>query len=393
MNDDNRTSSRFFVSYDHEIRADVLTLCGLLRAEHLTVRVDEDDDGERQYWPDWMLEEIELADRVLVVVSPGYREHFSRKAPPGEGRGVDFEAKIIKEEMAADLDGSLRKFVPVLLPGIGVDAIPKLLWPRTATHWRVPALTPEGVADLVGLLRQPLGRPSPTAADTAEREGRTGALWLAVTSGPPAAVSEVVTAFAAGAETTAVTRFGAGDGGIGLRTGAPQEVVAHLLRITRLLSGILGRHRGNGGTPVVTLGAHVDRGPAAAAAGAQWAAAAPAARRLHAAPRVGMVVAVSPAFHAQMADLPVAARAAYREFLRGGEDGEPVHLSAPGLSRCPELPPDSAPDSVAPHAPAGPTIIGDRGRININSVDNSVDNSDNFHIAVGRDVIVRRERE
>jgi hypothetical protein len=389
---DDGWSGRFFISYHHEIKKDVLTLCELLRAEHLTVRVDDDDVGERQHWPSWMLEEIELADRVLLAVSPGYRERFSRKAAPGEVRGVHFEAKIIVEEMGADLDGSLRKFVPVLLPGIGIDSIPKLLWPHTAGHWPVPELTREGVAGLVSLLRTPVGRPGPSPRESPEREGRTSALWLAVTSGPPAAVSEVVTAFAAGDVTTAVTRSGAGDGGIGLRTGSQQEVVTHLQRITRALPEIVRRYRRGGGMPVVTVGAHSDHGPAAAAAGAQWVAAAPAARRLHAAPRVGMVVAASTAFHAQLADLPGAARAAYREFLRFGDDGEPVHLSAPGLSRCPDLPPDPTPDGGPVGGPTGPTIVGDRGRININSVDNSIDNSDNFNIVVGRDVIGRRER-
>lgn len=52
----------------------------------------------------------------------------------------------------------------------------------------------------------------------------------AIASGPPAAVNELVTMFAAGDETTAVTRFAAGDGGFALRTGVPPGVVVHLQR-------------------------------------------------------------------------------------------------------------------------------------------------------------------
>src|SRR4051794_14460884 len=140
--------SRFLICYDHETpehRQMVLDLCALLRAEDLDVHIDADVEGDRVDWAIWMTNEIELADRVLIVVSDRYRKRFMREGPLGDGRGVEVEAKIIREELVADPDGSLRKFVPVLLPGHSVADIPKLLQPRAVKHWTVPELTARGV--------------------------------------------------------------------------------------------------------------------------------------------------------------------------------------------------------------------------------------------------------
>lgn len=393
----NIESGRFLISYDHETpahRANVLELCRLLRAEGLTVRVDADDEGERQDWSLWMLREIKAADRVLMVVSARYRLRFEDEAPAGLGHGVEIEAKLIREAINADPRGSRCKYIPVLLPGIGVDAIPQLLQPTSASHWQVPELTREGVTSLVRLLRRPIGDPDPTPPNDPESGEGTAALWLAVASGSPAAVTDLVTAFAGGDKATAVTRFAAGDGGIALRTGTPPEIVAHLQRLVRALPHLLSRHRRDG-LPVVTVGAHVDRGPVAAAAGAQWATAARVVERLHAVPRVTAVVAVTPEFHASLAGASATTPAAYQEFRRDGEAGDPIYLSAPGHAYCPEPRPDAptGPGVAPPPGSAGPTVIGDRGRINEhsvdNSIDNSIDNSDTFHIVAKRVTVHR----
>jgi hypothetical protein len=102
---------------------------------------------------------------------------------------------------------------------------------------------------------------------------------------------------------------------------------------------------------------------------------------------VGAVIAVSAELRAAMSAVPPAILAAYREFPRDGETGSPVHLSAPGLSRCPDLPEETDPAPPAPVA-TGPSIVGDHGRIYVNSVDRS----ENLHIAAGRDVIMMRDR-
>jgi hypothetical protein len=386
--DGKNDSARFLISYDHETpvhRANVLKFRELLRAEGLDVRIDADADEERQDWLLWMTHEIAAADRVLMVVSPRYRRRFEAETHLGEGSGVEIEAMIVREEIAKDRARALRKFVPVLLPGADIDDIPQLLQPRSATHYRVPELAVLGVAQIVRLLRRGVDGPSAAAMPRAGVSESTGALWLSLTGMPPAAAEDAMATFAAG---RAVGYYTSDDAAGALVTAEPAELVALLQRLGRTLPSVLLRARCSyGPRPRVTVGGHVDTGPGAAAAGAQWTAAAPAARRLHAAPRVRVVIAVSPELRATMSAVPRTLLAAYRQFPRDGETGPLVHLSVPGLSRCPDLPPEPGPP-LPNQATAGPTVVGDHGRIYVNSVDRS----ENLHIAAGRDVIMMRDR-
>jgi TIR domain len=381
--DGRNDSAHFLISYDHETpshRANVLTFRDLLRAEGFDVRIDADVEEERQDWPQWMTREIVAAERVLMVVSPRYRDRFEADGPVGGGRGVEIESKIIREEITRDPAGSLRKFVPVLLPGFDVEDIPRLLQPYSATHYRVSQLAASGVAEIARLLRRRVDGSGPAVSPPPAEA--TGALWLSATGLSQAAADDVVRAFAAGRE---VGRYTSDDTSGALVTAGSADVVALLQRLGRTLPGVLPRLRRPTG-PRVTVGGHLDVGTGAAAAGAQWTAAGGAARRLHAAPRVGAVIAVSAELRAAMSAVPPAILAAYREFPRDGETGSPVHLSAPGLSRCPDLPEETDPAPSAPVA-TGPSIVGDHGRIYVNSVDRS----ENLHIAAGRDVIMMRD--
>ena len=284
-----------------------------------------------------------------------------------------------------------RKFVPVLLPGAGVEDIPRLLLPHSATYYRVPTLTAGGVREVVDLLRGPITHPRTAPADPAGEyadESASGALWLTAEDGPPAAVAAVLAAFTTGNNGAVATRFAEGRRGGALFTGAPHLTVARLLRLGRTLPDIVEAHR----TPVVTVGGCIDRGPAAAAACAQWMAAGRAATRLHTDPRVGLVVVVSPEFYAAMSGAPRATLAAFRASLRDGDDGVRVYLGTPGLSTCPELPPDPMPPSAAGQV-AGTTVTGNYGDTYVNCgvdkrVDNRIDNSDTVHVVAGRDAFV-----
>jgi hypothetical protein len=56
----------------------------------------------RQDWAVWMHRQVRRADFVLVVASPEYRRRSEGDARPDEGRGVQWEAALIREEYYSD---------------------------------------------------------------------------------------------------------------------------------------------------------------------------------------------------------------------------------------------------------------------------------------------------
>ena len=159
---------RVFVSYAHETEQHaeaVRSLWILLRSLGIEAKLDRPAAERRQDWPVWMMSEVRVADFVLVVASAAYRQRAEAAVPPDEGRGAQFEAALIREEVYADRDAALRKFLPVVLPGESTDGIPVFLGPKTATHYRVETLTAHGIETLLrALTGQPLEVEPPLGA-------------------------------------------------------------------------------------------------------------------------------------------------------------------------------------------------------------------------------------
>ena len=152
-------SVRVFISYaqdgaEHEDR--VRELWVFLRSQGIDARLDLPARERRQDWPVWMLREVRAARFVLVVASPAYKRRAEGDAAPGEGRGVQWEAALIREEVYADREAALEKFLPVVLPGCSVGDISVWLGPNTTTHYAVTACTVAGAEKLLRcLLDQP----------------------------------------------------------------------------------------------------------------------------------------------------------------------------------------------------------------------------------------------
>lgn len=122
--------TRVFISYanDSAEHADaVRSLWLLLRASGVDAKLDLPAAEERQDWPEWMRLQIRDADFVLVIASPEYRRRAENEAPAGEGRGVQFEAALLRHEVYRDRAAAFKRFLPVLLPGQSVDGIPTFL--------------------------------------------------------------------------------------------------------------------------------------------------------------------------------------------------------------------------------------------------------------------------
>ena len=99
-----------------------------------------------------MVEQVRDARYVLVVASPAYKRRSEGLAAAGEGRGVQFEARLIREYFYRDQTAGIERFLPVLLPGASVEWIPDFLSPAAGTHYRVESMTVAGAEALVRVL-------------------------------------------------------------------------------------------------------------------------------------------------------------------------------------------------------------------------------------------------
>jgi tetratricopeptide (TPR) repeat protein/transcriptional regulator with XRE-family HTH domain len=154
-----RRSVRVFISYAHdsvEHVAAVRDLWVFLRGQGVDARLDLLAAERRQEWPAWMLEQVRDARFVLVVASPEYKRRSDGLAAADEGRGVQFEARLIREYFYRDQAAGVERFLPVLLPGVTVECIPDFLSPVSATSYRVSSMS---VAGCEALLRVLTGQP------------------------------------------------------------------------------------------------------------------------------------------------------------------------------------------------------------------------------------------
>jgi hypothetical protein len=149
-----RRPVRVFISYAHESDAHAEAVRGLwvlLRANGVDARLDRVAAQRRQDWSLWMMEQVREADCVLVVASPAYKRRAEGRAAAEEGRGVQFEAALIRNAFYKD-QHALDRFVPVVLTGQSVDDVPDFLNPATSTVYRVLEFTVAGAEALLRLL-------------------------------------------------------------------------------------------------------------------------------------------------------------------------------------------------------------------------------------------------
>ena len=147
--------SRVMISYAHESDEHVRLvgdLADFLRRRGIDAWLDQYATGERQDWVQWTLDQMRRAQHVIVVCSPAYRRRFEREGAPEEGRGVQLESRLIREEIMRDQAGSVRRFLPVLLGIATIDDIPTLLQPYSGMHYRIGTLDEDGCASLLRVL-------------------------------------------------------------------------------------------------------------------------------------------------------------------------------------------------------------------------------------------------
>jgi hypothetical protein len=153
MSTDQQRPPRVFVSYSHDSAAHkelVRRFATFLRAQAgVDVHLDRWYDDGRRDWSVWAIEQLREADFILVIASPDYRRRADGQAPPEEGRGAQFEAAIIRDNLTRNLPGETRRVLPVVLPGRSVDEIPTFLCAYSTTHYIVSEFTQEGIDELL----------------------------------------------------------------------------------------------------------------------------------------------------------------------------------------------------------------------------------------------------
>src|SRR5262245_18467776 len=97
------TAPRVFISYAHdslEHKDLVRRFATFLRTEvGADVRLDQWYDGHRLDWAAWAGEHLQSAAFILVIASPAYRRRAEGQARPDEGRGSQYEAAIIRNNL------------------------------------------------------------------------------------------------------------------------------------------------------------------------------------------------------------------------------------------------------------------------------------------------------
>jgi tetratricopeptide (TPR) repeat protein len=130
-----------FISYSHESREHeerVLDLANRLRADGIDAEIDQYVSGgfPPLGWPRWMEERIIRSDFTLLVCTEVYGKRIAREAPPGEGRGVIWEADLVYR-LLYESDDFRRRAVPVLLHGGRPEHVPApLRGDHIALEWR-----------------------------------------------------------------------------------------------------------------------------------------------------------------------------------------------------------------------------------------------------------------
>ena len=130
---------RVFVSYtrtDDAHAAWVKELATFLRANGIEARLDVWYLRPGMDTPQWMSNELDLADRVLLVCDRLYAQKADRRHG-----GVGWEIRIIQGDLLASQEDNPDKYIPIIVTTELDAGTPKFLRGTFALHW--PESSPE----------------------------------------------------------------------------------------------------------------------------------------------------------------------------------------------------------------------------------------------------------
>jgi hypothetical protein len=126
--------SRVFISYSHDSnkhKENVFRLSERLCNEGIDCNIDQYETSPPEGWFQWMINQIEEADFVLIVCTKNYEKRFKGKDEIGKGRGVKWEGAIITQELY--YSEANNKCIPIVFSPEDSEYIPSIL--KSATYY------------------------------------------------------------------------------------------------------------------------------------------------------------------------------------------------------------------------------------------------------------------
>ena len=133
---------KVFISYSHdshEHKERILELADRFREEGIDCTIDQYQESPAEGWQRWMLNQVEVADFVLIACTEQYDLRFRGHKEFGKRKGATWEGGIIIDELY-DAQGQNSKFIPITFTSEDSNFISSPL--RGATSYRLN--TPDG---------------------------------------------------------------------------------------------------------------------------------------------------------------------------------------------------------------------------------------------------------
>jgi hypothetical protein len=135
---DSSTQITVFISYSHDSRSHndrVLALANRLCKEGIDVSLDQYEQSPPQGWPQWMYQQIEKSNYVLIICSMNYLQKINGQTnKKSEGFGIKWESLLTLQDIYDN--GSLNlRYIPVYFGDSSRDQIPKIF--KGATSYQI----------------------------------------------------------------------------------------------------------------------------------------------------------------------------------------------------------------------------------------------------------------
>lgn len=124
---------RVFISYSQDSRAHrdrVRHLADRLVSDGVDVHLDQYEEAPTQGWPQWMREQVAVADHVVAVCTETYRRRFEGAEAPGRGLGATWEGAILTQALY-EAAGRNEHVIPVVFDRGDLVHVPAVLQPTT----------------------------------------------------------------------------------------------------------------------------------------------------------------------------------------------------------------------------------------------------------------------